>query len=375
MTWDERGRLWVAEHGRLPQRPAARRPGPRPHHDLRGHRRRRQGRQVHRLRRQAEHPDEPASSPTAASIVHQAPRHAVPQGHRRRRQGRRAQGAVHRLGHRRHARRAEQPALRPRQLDLRHRRLLRLQRHGRRRAAPLPPGLLPLQAATAPKLEFLRTTNNNTWGLGFSEEGLLFGSTANGSPSVYLPIPNRYYETVRGWSPTRAAEHRRRATASTRSPTRSGRSTGTAASPPRPATPSTPPAPTRSEYWNRTAFVSRADRPPRRRRSRCSRDGDRLPARTTAGTCWPATTSGPRPITAEVGPDGNVWVIDWYNLHRPAQPDAARLQDRQGRPPTRPPLRDKTHGRIYRLVARTAPSRRAAHDARRTRRPRSWSRR
>ena len=30
--------------------------------------------------------------------------------------------------------------------------------------------------------------------------GLLFGSTANGCPSVYLPIPNRYYEKVRGWS-------------------------------------------------------------------------------------------------------------------------------------------------------------------------------
>src|SRR5690606_12575315 len=43
-------------------------------------------------------------------------------------------------------------------------------------------------------LEFLRSTNNNTWGLGFSEEGLVFGSTANRCPSVYLPIPNRYYE-------------------------------------------------------------------------------------------------------------------------------------------------------------------------------------
>src|SRR5207248_712821 len=50
------------------------------------------------------------------------------------------------------------------------------------------------------QLEFLRSTNNNTWGVGFSEEGLLFGSTANGCPSVYVAIPNRYYEAVRGWS-------------------------------------------------------------------------------------------------------------------------------------------------------------------------------
>ena len=38
--------------------------------------------------------------------------------------------------------------------------------------------------------------------MGISEEGLLFGSTANGCPSVFAAIPNRYYESVRGWSPT-----------------------------------------------------------------------------------------------------------------------------------------------------------------------------
>jgi RIO-like serine/threonine protein kinase len=27
----------------------------------------------------------------------------------------------------------------------------------------------------------------------------------------------------------------------------------------------------------------------------------------------------------EVGPDGQVWVIDWYNYIVTAQPDAARL--------------------------------------------------
>src|SRR5207237_1168929 len=33
------------------------------------------------------------------------------------------------------------------------------------------------------RLEFLRNTNNNSWGVGFSEEGVLFGSTANANPS------------------------------------------------------------------------------------------------------------------------------------------------------------------------------------------------
>ena len=50
------------------------------------------------------------------------------------------------------------------------------------------------------EIEFIRSTNNNTWGLGISEEGLIFGSTANGNPSIYMPIANRYYEQVRGWA-------------------------------------------------------------------------------------------------------------------------------------------------------------------------------
>src|SRR5207249_4738863 len=40
----------------------------------------------------------------------------------------------------------------------------------------------------------------NTWGLGLSEDNLIFGSTANGNASMYMPIPNRYYESVNGWS-------------------------------------------------------------------------------------------------------------------------------------------------------------------------------
>src|SRR5690606_25748393 len=51
------------------------------------------------------------------------------------------------------------------------------------------------------QIEFLRSTTNNTWGVGISEEGLIFGSTANREPSFFLPIPNRYYERVGGWAP------------------------------------------------------------------------------------------------------------------------------------------------------------------------------
>src|SRR5262245_23848833 len=49
-------------------------------------------------------------------------------------------------------------------------------------------------------LEFIKSSNNNTWGLGLSEDNIVFGSTANNNASFYMAIPNRYYEAVRGWS-------------------------------------------------------------------------------------------------------------------------------------------------------------------------------
>ena len=56
-------------------------------------------------------------------------------------------------------------------------------------------------------VEFIRSTTNNSWGLGISEEGLIFASTANRAPSFFVPIPNRYYERVRGWTPNLMADY------------------------------------------------------------------------------------------------------------------------------------------------------------------------
>ncbi len=247
-----------------------------------------------------------------------------------------------------------------RQLDLRHRRLLRLQR--RRSAASsirFGQGFYRFKPDGS-KLEFLRSTNNNSWGVGFSEEGLLFGSTANGCPSVYLPIPNRYYEAVRGWSPTRAADA---------SPTRNrfypitdkvrqvdwhggftagaGHALYTARTYPK-------------QYWNRTAFVAEPTGH-LRRDVHAAAEGQRLRLAQRAGTCWPATTSGPRRSSAEVGPDGNVWVIDWYNYIVQHNPTPAGLQDRQGgrlrdaaaRQDARPDLPDRRQGRASRSTPPT----------------------
>ena len=57
-----------------------------------------------------------------------------------------------------------------------------------------------------------------------------------------------------------------------------------------------------------------------------------------------------RPDRRQVGPDGQVWMIDWYNIivqHNPI-PQGLYQAARAGR--MRRDLRDKRHGRVYRLV-------------------------
>jgi hypothetical protein len=210
--------------------------------------------------------------------------------------------------------------------------------------------------ADGSKIEFLRNTNNNSWGVGFSEEGICFGSTANGNPSVYLPIPNRYYEAVRGWSSSvlagiagnpkfhpltdkvRQVDFHGGFTAA------AGHALYTARTYPR-------------EYWNRAAFV-------------CEPTGHlvdtfligRSGAEFNSRNAWNLLASDDEwtaPIVAEVGPDGNVWVIDWYNYIVQHNPTPAGFRTGRGSAYVTD-LRDKTHGRILRLVATAAPPSRPA---------------
>jgi putative membrane-bound dehydrogenase-like protein len=197
------------------------------------------------------------------------------------------------------------------------------------------------------KLEFLRSTDNNTWGLGLSEEGLVFGSTANRNPSVYMPIPNRYYEAVRGWAPSlvlrmiadthlfkpitdkvRQVDQHGGYTAA------AGHSLYTARNYPR-------------EYWNRTAFVSE---PTGHLVGTfvLTRDGSHFRS-TNSFNLLASDDEWTSPIMAEVGPDGNVWVIDWYNYIVQHNPTPAGFKTGKGAA-YETDLRDKKHGRIYRVV-------------------------
>jgi len=200
--------------------------------------------------------------------------------------------------------------------------------------------------ADGSKLEFLRNTNNNSWGVGFSEEGIVFGSTANGCPSVYLPIPNRYYEAVRGWSPQvlssiAASNQYYPITDKVRQvdfhggfTSAAGHALYTARTYPK-------------HYWNRTSFVSDPTGHLTATFLLQPRGSD-----FTATHGWNLLASDDEwtaPIAAEVGPDGHIWVVDWYNYVVQHNPQPEGFTTGKGNA-YETPLRDKTHGRIYRVV-------------------------
>ena len=196
------------------------------------------------------------------------------------------------------------------------------------------------------KFEFLRNTSNNSWGVGFSEEGVLFGSTANGNPSVYLPLPNRYYESVRGWSSSvlgtiaesnkiepltekvRQVDHHGGFTAA------AGHALYTARSYPQ-------------EYWNRTAFVTEPTG-----HLAATFTIQKQGADYRSKNSWNLVASDDEwsaPIMVEVGPDGSAWVVDWYNYIVQHNPTPAGFKTGKGNA-YEINLRDKKHGRVYRVV-------------------------
>lgn len=198
--------------------------------------------------------------------------------------------------------------------------------------------------------EFLGATTNNTWGLGFDEAGNVFASTANGNPSVHLAIPHRHYEAVPGLAPgtlptiaDRLAIHP--ITAGVRQVDFHGQFTAgaghaiyTARALPR-------------RFWNRAALVAE----PTGHLVACfllEPAGSGFVAR----SAWNLLASDDQwtaPIQAEVGPDGAVWVIDWYNYIVQHNPTPHGFTTGKGNA-YQTPLRDKRHGRIWRIVAEGA---------------------
>lgn len=228
------------------------------------------------------------------------------------------------------------------------------------------------------EFEFLAPTSNNTWGLGFSEDNNVFISTANNTHSAYYSLPAKHMQRVlpdltAQASPTTGQPLSKSAVQAVEKidghyevhamtpnlrqvdvvggfTAAAGHNLYTARSFPK-------------EYWNRIAFVNE---PTVRLVHSAIIEPDGAGFAEKDG--WNFMASSDEwfgPVHAEVGPDGAVWVADWYNfiiqhnvfVERQA-PSIMVL------PFTEQPhgqgnafesqLRDKNYGRIYRVVYKKA---------------------
>ena len=198
----------------------------------------------------------------------------------------------------------------------------------------------------ATKLEFLRNTNNNSWGVAFNEQGELFGSTANGCPLVHCAIPNRYYEKVKGLTPSPLSNivydnHIEPVVKEYRQVDWHGGFTAGAGLAIYTARTYPP------EYWNKVAFVCEPTA------HLCAAlvlqpNGASYTAR-YGWNMFASRDDWSAPIDAQVGPDGHMWMIDWYNIIVQHNPTPAGYRTGKGNA-YEIEYRDKKFGRIYRLV-------------------------
>ncbi|HKH62110.1 MAG TPA: PVC-type heme-binding CxxCH protein [Flavitalea sp.] len=202
------------------------------------------------------------------------------------------------------------------------------------------------------KFEYLGATSNNTWGLGFSEEFDVFISTANNTHSAFLGLPRRYFDKVKinetgiekidaHYAMHVATKNLRQVDVHGGFTAAAGHSLYTARNFPK-------------EYWNRIAFVTE---PTGRliHRNVLQQNGSGFKE---DGDGWNILASADEwagPVQAEVGPDGALWVADWYDFiiqHNPTPTVASsglKAENGKGNAYINP-LRDHERGRIYRIA-------------------------
>ncbi|MES2921343.1 MAG: PVC-type heme-binding CxxCH protein [Verrucomicrobiota bacterium] len=222
------------------------------------------------------------------------------------------------------------------------------------------------------KLEHLQNTTNNTWGVAFTEEGDVIGSTANNNPSWILSIPAAAYA-------------------------------GSGIEQPK-----TPRIDTSTIIYPNTLDITQVDQIDRFTAAAGHQfytdnvlagtldagnaficeptghnvaTGDVQPKGSLMQTLlrgnnvFASTDAWAAPVAARAGPDGAVWVADWYNpiiqhnvvfrFWNPARKyDQPHSPYQTGDPGPgkgnayETPLRDKEHGRIWRIVPAKTPVRR-----------------
>ncbi len=194
--------------------------------------------------------------------------------------------------------------------------------------------------------------NNNTWGLGITEEFEVFGSTANNNHCCYVGIPLRYYDYLNklpAWAinadfiqghyeispvdtiPLQQVDVRGGYTAA------AGANFYTAKN--------YPEAYRNQMYVNEpTGHLVHI--------ARIVEDGAGY-KEVDGGNIFASTDAWTSPVFSETGPDGNLWVADWYNPVIQHNPDKRGMENQiwnddkgEGNAHINP-HRDKGHGRIY----------------------------
>ena len=241
-------------------------------------------------------------------------------------------------------------------------------------------------------LEFLYQFNNNTWGFGQNAQGDVFGSTANGNPTFYGYLPANIL------NPTQPGTGRRGGFGGPRgNPANSGSSTNATGSattnteirrllsaramaPGMRMHPNTPNVREVDNFGGYTAaaghaFMASDALPPRLlgkalvNEPTCKLVGimdiqpDGGGYRAADGfNLLASSDEWMSPIFADVGPDGAIWLIDFYSFviqHNPTPSlQSAGVQAKTGPGgayQTENNLRDQTHGRIYRAVWKDGP--------------------
>ena len=210
----------------------------------------------------------------------------------------------------------------------------------------------------ASSFELMTNTSNNTWGLGFTENNDVFASTANNTHSVFFGIPDKNIKGVQGILQLNGSakidghyafhpntDKVRQVDVFGGFTAAAGHSFYTARSYPK-------------AFWNnKVAFVCEPTghlvhlaRIEKKGAGFIEKDGWNLFA---SADEWVS------PVEAKTGPDGAVWVLDWYDFiiqHNPIP-----TVERGGYPAKNGkgnayenPLRDKSRGRIWRVVNKAA---------------------
>lgn len=197
--------------------------------------------------------------------------------------------------------------------------------------------------------------SNNTWGLGISEDFEIFGSTANNAPAWHVPLwrpftydrneqlPSRLAAKIDDFTQYFPNTHKfLQVDAHGRYTAGAGFNIYTARAFPQ-------------EYWNASAFEGG---PTGHLLGQffLKEEGSSYVAQ-NRGAILASVDEWLSPVFTDVGPDGQLWVADWYNFiiqHNPRpNKESAGFEGEIGLGNAHEnPLRDQHHGRIYRIVAK-----------------------